>query len=44
MTGQTFWDQLLGRIEPKVNRHSFLTWFKPATFVKDIAKIINRAS
>ena len=35
MTGQTFWDQLLGRIEPKVNRHSFLTWFKPATFVRD---------
>jgi chromosomal replication initiator protein len=35
MTGPTFWDQLLGRIEPKVNRHSFLTWFKPATFVRD---------
>jgi len=35
MTGPTFWDQLLGRIEPKVNRHSFLTWFRPATFVRD---------
>ena len=27
------WDQVLSRIENKVNRHSFYTWFKPTTFV-----------
>ena len=31
----TIWDQILGRIETKVNRHSFLTWFKPTSFVGD---------
>jgi chromosomal replication initiator protein len=27
------WDQVLSRVETKVNRHSFYTWFKPTTFV-----------
>ncbi len=27
------WDQILGRIETKVNRHSFYTWFKPTSFI-----------
>src|SRR5579864_6985297 len=27
------WDEILGRIETKVNRHSFYTWFRPTTFV-----------
>src|SRR5215468_5330916 len=27
------WDQILARVETKVNRHSFYTWFKPTTFV-----------
>jgi chromosomal replication initiator protein len=31
----TIWDQILGRIETKVNRHSFVTWFKPTSFVDD---------
>jgi chromosomal replication initiator protein len=34
MTGN-IWDQVLSRIETKVNRHSFYTWFKPTTFVAD---------
>ena len=29
------WDQVLTRIETKVNRHSFYTWFKPTAFVAD---------
>jgi chromosomal replication initiator protein len=29
------WDQVLARIETKVNRHSFYTWFKPTTYVDD---------
>jgi chromosomal replication initiator protein len=31
----TIWDQVLTRIETKVNRHSFYTWFKPTAFVAD---------
>src|SRR5437764_8647572 len=27
------WDQILARVETKVNRHSFYTWFKPTTFI-----------
>ena len=34
MTGN-IWDQVLTRIETKVNRHSFYTWFKPTSFVAD---------
>jgi len=35
MTGSNIWDQVLARIETKVNRHSFYTWFKPTVFVSD---------
>ena len=31
----SIWDQVLSRIETKVNRHIFYTWFKPTTFVRD---------
>src|SRR5215212_5251831 len=31
----TIWDQVLTRIETKVNRHSFYTWFKPTAFLAD---------
>jgi chromosomal replication initiator protein len=27
------WDQILTRVETKLNRHSFYTWFKPTSFV-----------
>jgi chromosomal replication initiator protein len=27
------WEQILTRVETKVNRHSFYTWFKPTSFV-----------
>lgn len=27
------WEQVLARVETKVNRHSFYTWFKPTTYV-----------
>ncbi len=29
------WDQILSRIETKVNRHSFYTWFRPTALVAD---------
>jgi chromosomal replication initiator protein len=27
------WDQILARVEDKVNRHSFATWFRPTSYV-----------
>jgi chromosomal replication initiator protein len=35
MTTGNIWEQILSRIETKVNRHSYYTWFKPTTFVSD---------
>jgi len=29
------WDQILSRVETKVNRHIFYTWFKPTSFVSE---------
>jgi chromosomal replication initiator protein len=29
------WDQILARVETKVNRHSYYTWFRPTTFVAE---------
>jgi chromosomal replication initiator protein len=34
------WDQILSRVETKVNRHSFYTWFKPTAFVGDAGNSI----
>ena len=31
----TIWDQVLARVETKVNRHSFSTWFRRTTFLAD---------
>ena len=31
----SIWDHILARIETKVNRHSYYTWFKPTVFVAD---------
>ena len=35
MSGSNIWDQVLNRVETKVNRHSYYTWFKPTSFVAD---------
>ncbi len=40
MTGTSIWDQILGRIETKVNRHSFYTWFRPTALVTDTGTAI----
>ena len=29
------WNNILARVETKVNRHSFYTWFKPTTFIEE---------
>jgi chromosomal replication initiator protein len=31
----TVWDQVLARIETKVNQHIYATWFKPTSFIAD---------
>jgi chromosomal replication initiator protein len=36
----SIWDQILARVETKVNRHSFYTWFKPTSFVADAGNSI----
>jgi len=33
MDSRNVWDDILGRIETKINRHGFYTWFKPTSFV-----------
>jgi chromosomal replication initiator protein len=35
MSVLSIWDQILGRIEAKVGRHSFHTWFKPTSLLAD---------
>jgi chromosomal replication initiator protein len=39
MTG-TIWDDVLGRIETKVNRHTYLSWFQSTALVADAGAII----
>jgi chromosomal replication initiator protein len=34
------WDRVLSRVETKVNRHSYYTWFKPTTFLSDSGSVI----
>ena len=34
------WDEILARIETKVNRHCFYTWFKPTAFVAEDLKTL----
>jgi chromosomal replication initiator protein len=36
MAFSNVWDLVLSRIETKVNRHSFYTWFKPTSFVTEL--------
>ncbi len=33
MIAVNIWDEILSRVQAKVNRHSFYTWFKPTSFV-----------
>ncbi len=36
----SIWDQILNRIETTVNHHSYSTWFKPTTFLRDTGQTI----
>ena len=35
MIDSNIWEDILSRVQAKVNRHSFYTWFKPTAFVAD---------
>jgi chromosomal replication initiator protein len=35
MNASNIWDEILARVQAKVNRHSFYTWFKPTAFLAD---------
>jgi chromosomal replication initiator protein len=35
MTASNIWEEILGRVQAKVNRHSFYTWFKPTALLSD---------
>jgi chromosomal replication initiator protein len=34
------WEQILARVETKVNRHSFYTWFKPTSFIAENSAVV----
>jgi chromosomal replication initiator protein len=36
----SIWDEVLGRIEAKVGRHSFHTWFKPTALLSDEGELV----
>jgi chromosomal replication initiator protein len=37
----SIWDEVLSRIETKVNQHIFATWFKPTVFVADKGNLLH---
>jgi chromosomal replication initiator protein len=37
----SIWDQVLARIETKVNQHIYATWFRPTTFVADTGNLLH---
>ena len=40
MIASNIWDEILSRVQAKVNRHSFYTWFKPTGFVADDGRTV----
>ena len=40
MDSHNVWDAILSRVETKVNRHSFYTWFKPSSFLSEQGNLL----
>ena len=40
MIATNIWEDILSRVQAKVNRHSFYTWFKPTAFVADDGRTV----
>jgi len=34
------WEEILARIETKINRHSFHTWFRPTSFISEAGQTL----
>lgn len=41
MPAANIWDEILARIETKVNGHSFHTWFRPTSFLADDGRTVS---
>jgi chromosomal replication initiator protein len=41
MIAANIWDEILSRVQAKVNRHSFYTWFKPTSFIADDGRSVS---
>jgi chromosomal replication initiator protein len=40
MIASNIWEEILSRVQAKVNRHSFYTWFKPTAFIADDGRTV----
>jgi chromosomal replication initiator protein len=40
MDSHNVWDAILARVETKINRHSFYTWFKPSSFLSEQGNLV----
>jgi chromosomal replication initiator protein len=40
MDSHNVWDSILARVETKINRHSFYTWFKPSSFLSESGDLV----
>jgi len=40
MDSHNVWDSILARVETKINRHSFYTWFKPSSFLNETGDLV----
>jgi chromosomal replication initiator protein len=40
MDSHNVWDSILARVETKINRHSFYTWFKPSSFLSESGDLL----
>jgi chromosomal replication initiator protein len=40
MDSHNVWDAILARVETKINRHSFYTWFKPSSFLSEQGHLV----
>ena len=40
MIATNIWEDILSRVQGKVNRHSFYTWFKPTAFIGDDGRTV----
>ncbi len=40
MDSQNIWDSILARVEAKVNRHSYYTWFHPSSLLSDSKDLV----